>query len=575
MRFRPLVLALLVCACSLAAVTTASAAPTWSPEFQLSNGDGNVFDQKAVTDGAGRTTVIWIEDGVLRARTRAPGGQFGAPADISPGDSVDQFDATTDAAGNVTVAYAISGGGLAVRTRPSGQTTWSAAQNITGAVIDEVSIDSNPAGVTALAWLDTDNVETAKRATPSATFSSFDTLSSNDPADVNIVVRADSGLAEAWTEDDGADYVVLAETAAATDSAFGSPPAQLSNSGVDSGDVSLLANARGDVLAYWDEFGADASVWFSSLGATDFNAADQVSDPGTDSAYPRAALDDYGNVAVAWVVPNFIFYGVQARAGQTGPDQYGPFRNLSAGGGSPYLSVAKDDDGTAFIGTISPDLDDLNSGIVRVSRQSGSDFSPLQAIGYARNLGFGGCGCGLSPNLPLSTDHHGGAVAAWPTTDNDSQTYLDASILADAGSAAPPPPAEALPEILSAKLTSLTFRAQSSGAMISKAKPKGTTLTIDASKAGTLQIDVQKYTTGRRATRASKCSAKARRGKGCTIWKTINSDEKPGVAGNNQFNVSGRAGGKKLQPGQYRFVISLKSGGRTSAPKTRTFKIVK
>jgi hypothetical protein len=99
---------------------------------------------------------------------------------------------------------------------------------------------------------------------------------------------------------------------------------------------------------------------------------------------------------------------------------------------------------------------------------------------------------------------------------------------------------------------------------------------VNASEAGTLGIEVQKRTTGRKASRDSKCSANAKKGKGCTIWKSVATTTRVAKKGLNKYKFSGRVSGEKLKPGQYRLVLTLKNpAGRTSAPKTRTFKIVR
>lgn len=118
---------------------------------------------------------------------------------------------------------------------------------------------------------------------------------------------------------------------------------------------------------------------------------------------------------------------------------------------------------------------------------------------------------------------------------------------------------EIAPALSGLKLRPRAFRPRRSGASVSaaarrRAKP-GTRVSFTLSEAASVRFTVERLTKGRRA--GGKCKARRRRGKRCTIAKTLRgSFTVTGVQGANSIKFSGRLNGRKLKPGDYRLVAT-------------------
>lgn len=131
-------------------------------------------------------------------------------------------------------------------------------------------------------------------------------------------------------------------------------------------------------------------------------------------------------------------------------------------------------------------------------------------------------------------------------------------------SVAPPPPPDTTKPVLAAlSLTSAKVKA-------------GGTLTIAyrPTESSSLRVQVQRLTKGRRVGKA--CKTGRKKGKRCTIAKTVLTKTYPAATGATKVKLTLRAGGKKLPAGSYRLVITPVDGaGNRGAARTVAFKITR
>ena len=116
-----------------------------------------------------------------------------------------------------------------------------------------------------------------------------------------------------------------------------------------------------------------------------------------------------------------------------------------------------------------------------------------------------------------------------------------------------------------------------SGVTLAKAKVKrGGTLTISLrpSEAGSVRVQIQRLTKGRKVGKA--CKTGRKKGKRCTIAKTVLTKTLPASAGSAKLAVALKAGGKALPTGSYRAVVTpVDAAGNRGAARTVTFKITR
>lgn len=131
--------------------------------------------------------------------------------------------------------------------------------------------------------------------------------------------------------------------------------------------------------------------------------------------------------------------------------------------------------------------------------------------------------------------------------------------------AAPPPPAA---DTIAPALTAVSLAS-------SKVKAGGAlTIAYRPNEASALRVQVQRLTKGRRVGKA--CKTGRKKGKRCTIAKTVLTKTFPPATGSAKVTLSLRAGGKKLPAGRYRLVVTPVDGAGNRGPaRTVTFRITR
>jgi hypothetical protein len=139
-----------------------------------------------------------------------------------------------------------------------------------------------------------------------------------------------------------------------------------------------------------------------------------------------------------------------------------------------------------------------------------------------------------------------------------------------------PPPAAAdtvAPVLRSASLSRRRFRVGSKSTPLVAATPAGTMLRVDPSESVKLTATVERLQKGRR--KGSRCSARAKTGRRCTIVKRAGVLTRTLRGGPASVPFSGRVGSRKLAAGSYRLrLVATDAAGNRSAVRALPFAIV-
>ena len=154
-------------------------------------------------------------------------------------------------------------------------------------------------------------------------------------------------------------------------------------------------------------------------------------------------------------------------------------------------------------------------------------------------------------------------------------TRSGTAVLTVPAPAAPPPAAAdtVAPVLRSASLSRRRFRVGSKSTPLVAATPAGTVLRVDPSEAVKLTATVERLQKGRR--KGSRCSARAKTGRRCTIVKRAGALTRTLPGGSASIPFSGRLGSRKLAPGSYRLrLVATDAAGNRSAARALPFAIV-
>jgi hypothetical protein len=164
--------------------------------------------------------------------------------------------------------------------------------------------------------------------------------------------------------------------------------------------------------------------------------------------------------------------------------------------------------------------------------------------------------------------HTGGTVPVTVTTVGGSSS---------AGSYTFVPPDVTKPVVSSLTFTRSRFQAANTGPDVIAAAV-GSTILYRLSENATTSLQVQRSARGYKV--GKRCRAKApKKGKRkrCTRWRNVRRPlTHQGRAGLNELRFMGRVHGHTLKPGRYRLRVTARdASGNASAPRTRSFRIIK
>lgn len=179
----------------------------------------------------------------------------------------------------------------------------------------------------------------------------------------------------------------------------------------------------------------------------------------------------------------------------------------------------------------------------------------------------------------IKADSNGANVVPGPTyvmtplSEVVANRPVPAAPGAPAGAPQEPAPAPSSPPVQAAD----TLAPVLSGVSLASAKVKrGGTLTISLrpSEASSIRVQIQRLTKGRKVGKA--CKTGRKKGKRCTIAKTVLTKTLPAAAGSAKLAIALKAGGKRLAAGSYRAVVTpVDSAGNRGAARTVTFTITR
>lgn len=339
---------------------------TWTAPVELSVDAGvdtmprPEYPQVAV-DGAGVATAIWSRyDGskyTVQAATRAPGGTWTTPVDVSvPGQSARNPQLAVDPGGNATTVWLADGpeGLVQSAARPAGG-TWSApvALSAPGLRVSNPQVAVDPSGAATAVWSRFNGtayaIQSATRP-PGGTWSAPVDLSApgEDTFDTpQVAVGPQGSTLAVWQRHDGKSWVVTAATRAA--GAGWTKSVDVSESGRDAWDPQIAVDPAGNATAVWavsvGEYGGQRRIQAARRPAGDVWSAPVDLSPGGGNAWsPQVALDPAGNATTAWSRHDGTNWVVQAR----GLDAAGPVvtaltSRTTAGGRKRAYSVTAHD----------------------------------------------------------------------------------------------------------------------------------------------------------------------------------------------------------------------------------------
>jgi hypothetical protein len=218
-----------------------------TPPVTISSAGLDASDPQVGVDGSGNGVVIWIENNLVKAKTKAVAG------------------------------------------------SWQPSPTIlsnSGASSPRLAVDSN-GNATAL-WLEAGVVKTANKPFGS-NWASATALSSSGASAPQIACNSAGDLAAIWTN----NGVIEASTKAFGGSWSGSPTA-LGGSSADSPQIAI--GASGKIVAVWHETVSSIDKIYSADETLNgsWSAATIISDPTLNSINPQAAVDTSGNALAIW-----------------------------------------------------------------------------------------------------------------------------------------------------------------------------------------------------------------------------------------------------------------------------------
>ena len=375
----------------------------------------------------GTTTVVWTQatsdrlTAKVQARTRPPGGTFGAPVDVSaPGESVGSPQVAVAPDGTTTVVYlrGIDAFGMnlvRVSTRPPGGTF--------GDQITLSEVDNNltprvavaPDGTATVVW-SADGVVTARTRPPGGTFSAPVTVGSGWWT--ALAVTPAGAVTAVWEHFDGTHRIVQASSRP-PGGGFG---VQVDVSAADANAITpqVAVAPDGTTTVAW--FSSDGSIVQASTrppGGT-FSAPVDLGgsvDPNENQAGPKLAVAPDGTTTVVYArVFDYLKHTVRAITRAPG-GTFGAPVDVSDPGPSTFdPDVAVSADGTVTVAW-------TRVGAVQTStRPPGGTFSsPLDLFSVPEQWGF---------PVRLAVAPDGAATAVW-TRNRDTDSFVQATFTID------------------------------------------------------------------------------------------------------------------------------------------------
>lgn len=312
----------------LLGASPALASPAWLPPTNLSAPGRDATNARVAMDGAGEAVVVWERQSEtetnhgVQVSTRAPGGGFSAPLELSKAAS--EPDVAITPSGEAVAIWRhfdLYSGNYVIQasTRPAGggfSAPVEVAETANAALPQDLHLVMNAAGDVAVAWI---QQEPGSGLNPNPTlvkasvrpagggFSSpvgispLPLIAGQSAQNPRLAIDAAGDVRVVWEYDDGADRVI--QSAARPAGGGFSLPEGLTADGEDAFDPNVEMDSEGAATVVWDRLKeGDHTVQASQapLGGGFSEALDlSVPDPRS-SGRPAIAIGAAGATIAAW-----------------------------------------------------------------------------------------------------------------------------------------------------------------------------------------------------------------------------------------------------------------------------------
>jgi hypothetical protein len=291
----------------------AAAAPTWLAPVDVSAPGQDADQAQVAVDAQGNATAVWRRTGgagaVVQTATRAAGGAWQTPTDLSAPGPVTPAQVAIDAQGNATAVWTrYDGAHLIVQaaTRAAGG-AWQPSTDLStpGHDADQPQIAIDPQGNATAVWTHSDGahfiVQAATRAAGGAWQTATDlSAPGKDAIMPQVAVDTQGTVTAVWSRDAGTHSVVQAATRAA--GGAWPTPTDLSTPGQNAQQPQLAIDAQGNPTVVWTGFDGSNDIVQAATRATGgaWPSPSDLSAPGQNAFGPQIAVDALGNAAAVW-----------------------------------------------------------------------------------------------------------------------------------------------------------------------------------------------------------------------------------------------------------------------------------
>jgi len=336
---------------------------SWAAAVNLSAAGEDAEDPRLAVDPAGDAVAVWRRyDGsnvVIEAAVRTAGGSWGAPVRLSAGgENADEPSVGLDRAGNAVAVWRRYDGFddiVQAATRAAGG-AWQAPIDLSDAGQNayEPQIAVDEGGDAVAVWARSDGshtiIQAANRPVNGSWGTSVDlSAAGENAAEPQVAVDAAGDAIAVWQRFNGADNVVQA--AARPAGGIWQSPVDLSESAEDASYPEVAVTPGGDAVAVWEVFdGSDYLIQAATQAAGGtWQGPVDLSAPGNDAEEPQVGVDPAGDAVAAWVRYDGTDDIVQAATRAAG-GTWQPGVNLSApgeNGEEPQVAVDQEGDAAA------------------------------------------------------------------------------------------------------------------------------------------------------------------------------------------------------------------------------------
>jgi hypothetical protein len=273
------------------------------PAFDVTQ-DGSSSQTNVTVDSAGAAHFVWADaQAGLLTRTRAPDGTLGPVHELSAGGIEPELAA--DGAGNVHFTWKESNGvNTIIRTRRRG------ADGTLGKIVDlsplgyngsggQVAVDGH--GGVVFAWLRAivgGRIVQARRLAPDGTFGQMQNISvAGDVAAPRVAVDKNGNAVVSWLRHDGS-FRVAQLRAWGSDGSLGQVK-KLTTTGADAWASAAVFDGKG-IAHFAVRRGTGVFITRMTPDGVIDPLMDVREQPGDTGFFPSLAVDEAGNVQIAW-----------------------------------------------------------------------------------------------------------------------------------------------------------------------------------------------------------------------------------------------------------------------------------